>query len=232
MTARTGLAYLFHFEVNIVSSLGMHTLSLNQVIPERVFTHPDHVFYDQRLLAYMARRICILFETGQATPHHPRMSTLSLVEPDGRSHRIILARPKSLFTAKSLTVVGFFGQRRVEGIEHLPMDSTDHQLVQTMREHEGLFSYSTQELTCGNFVNLVMFRDEEAKNFWGTCPVHARFAREISPQYYYTVRIYNGLLADGLTHPDQLNLQWAKYYDYQNEGVWMAARRLQGAGVS
>ncbi len=201
-------------------------LKPNQFIPDRIFTHPDHIFYDQRLLAYMARRLSLLFETGQMTPHHPRMSTLNLIEPDGRSHRIIVARPKELTCASELTVVGFFGQRRVHGVEHLPMDSTDHLLVETMRDHDGLYSYSTQELTCGNFVNLVIFRDEEAKNFWGRCPVHARFAHEISPQYYYTIRIYNGHLPNGLPKSDQLALQSVKYYDYQSQPMWQAARQL------
>ena len=212
---------------------GVQTLSTKEVVSDRIFTHPDHIFYDQRLLAYMARRVCTLFETGQATPFHPRMSTFNLVEPDGRSHRIILARPKELACAKELTVVGFFGQRRVEGIEHLPMNSTDHLLVETMREHAGLFSYSTQELTCGNFVNLVLFQDEEAKNFWGRCPVHHKFASEISPQYYYSIRIYNGDLPQGLNQSDRLILNWAKYYDYRSEPVWQGARPLhasQGEG--
>lgn len=201
-------------------------LSPAQFLSERAFTHPDHIFYDKRLLAYMARRVCTLFETDQVTAHHPNMTTLSLMEPDGRSHRVIVSRPRELAASKSLTVVGFFGQRRVAGTEHLPMDSTDHMLVQTMRDHDGLYCYCTQELTCGNFVNLVLFRDLDAVQFWGRCPVHARYAQEISPQYYYTVRIYNGELPNGLSAPNEIKLGSVKYYDYQSVPMWRGSRPL------
>jgi len=210
----------------MTGSPSVQELSPTQFLSERAFTHPDHIFYDKRLLSYMARRVCGLFETGQVTANHPHMTTLGLMEADGRSHRVIVSRPRELMMSGSLAVVGFFGQRRVAGTEHLPMDTTDQMLVQTMRDHDGLYCYSSQELTCGNFVNLVLFRDIEAVQFWGRCPVHARYAQEISPQYYYTIRIYNGALPDGLSVPGKLMLGSVKYYDYQSVPTWRGSRPL------
>ncbi len=68
---------------------------------------------------------------------------------------------------------------------------------------------------------------EEAKNFWGRHPDHARLAAELSPRIYHSVRIYNGQLTAGIAGPDSLRLNTVKYYDFGESPTWRGLRLLE-----
>ena len=127
--------------------------------------------------------------------------------------------------ASALSIVGFFGQKRFDGDVAL-VNERDRLLAQEMENHPGLISYSSLELTNGDYANCVLFVDEAAKNHWGTSPVHAQVVRELSPCYYYSVRLYNGLLTGDLCQRPELQLTCAKYYDYSCQPAWRALRWL------
>jgi hypothetical protein len=47
---------------------------------------------------------------------------------------------------------------------------------------------------------------------------------EISPPYYKSVRLNNGVLPEGLAAPDDLYLERVKYLDYDTNPPWRAMR--------
>lgn len=202
-------------------------LSSDSIVPERLFTHPQHTVYDARQLRYMIATVCRLFEMGRLSSQPQPLDRVE-VEPDGRTHRLLIIRPDELeptIERPPLTVVGFFGQRLV-GKELKALQSRDDLLVELMEGQTGLLSYTTLELTCGNFANCILFASEEAKDSWGKNAVHREIARELSPYFYNSIRLYNGVLSKGIGRPETLHLRTVKYFDYRSQPVWRAERRL------
>jgi hypothetical protein len=77
----------------------------------------------------------------------------------------------------------------------------------------------------GDFGNLVLLSNEEAKTKWMQGKIHNR-AVELSPDYYQYVRINNGVLPEGIMKPDLLQITRVKYYDYSEDPSWKAVRKL------
>ncbi|MEZ4709521.1 MAG: hypothetical protein R3A44_20090 [Caldilineaceae bacterium] len=178
------------------------------------------------MIKRLGKVIDVLTRLEETTRH----ALLQQVEPDLREHRIILGpawrapRDKEI----ALSVVGFFGQKRFDGDAGL-INARDRLLAQEMENHLGLISYSSLELTNGDYANCVLFVDDAAKNHWGSSPLHAQIATELSPRYYFSVRIYNGVLSGKLWQESVLQLTCAKYYDYSCQPAWRALRRLDAS---
>lgn len=199
-------------------------LSPTDIINERPFTHPAHTLAEMKILRAMIDRLCLVVE------NHPRQTPLPYPvmapEPNGRSHRLALIHPKRLRQPGALVAIGFFGQRR-SGVCSALVDEMDVILVAELVEYPGLLSYSTLALGDGNFGNLILFEDLRAKNHWSGGKMHAR-AVTLAPDYYYSVRIYNSILPDGITASSTLRLTEVKYFDYQSQPLWRATRKLEG----
>ncbi len=204
---------------------GMVQLETGEVVAGRYFTHPQHIYYDGRILSYMLRRLCHLLESGQPTDPPTPVLKMEHPEPDGRDCRFIVVRPEQLAPLTDLVVVGFFGQRRYDADPH-PVARLDSLLVSELVEHPGLLSYITLELTNGDYANCVLFADDDAKSRWSLSETHSRTANEISPNYYFSIRLYNGRLPSGLMQSDNLHLDVVKYYDYRGESLWRAMRPI------
>jgi hypothetical protein len=101
-----------------------------------------------------------------------------------------------------------------------------------MNAHEGLLSYSSLELTNGDYGNCVVFTDEAAKNKWGFSPTHKEIVEDLSPSYYESVRLYNGTLPKTIMDEHLLQLNLVKYLCYQQNPPWLAIRPLQSQPVS
>jgi hypothetical protein len=95
-----------------------------------------------------------------------------------------------------------------------------------------LLSLSTVRLPDDNFANLVLFTDPESKEHWNYSPVHRDLVAEISPPYYESVRLNNGVLPDGLDAPEKLYLERVKYIDYTSDPPWRAVREFLGTDVT
>jgi hypothetical protein len=80
----------------------------------------------------------------------------------------------------------------------------------------------------GDFANLVMFTDPEAKDKWNTSPLHYETVAKISPPYYKYIRLNNATLPFGLDDPEAMNLIRVKYIDYSANPPWRAVREFGG----
>lgn len=205
----------------------MNILQHDERVTERRFTHPHYIEVEVRLLRYMLSRLCQVLEAvhWRANPNTLAPVTHELVEGDGRHHRIIPIRPNLLRDRRCFSIVGFFGQRRFDA-DGSGIASRDQMLFDEMEQHEGLLSYSSLELTNADYGNCVVFADEVAKQHWGYSRNHQVAAQVLSPGYYHSVRLYNGVLNAPLMEPHKLRLTVAKYYDYSAEMPWSAIRHI------
>ena len=198
-------------------------LGPNQIVEQRPFTHPAHSFTDLSILHYMIDRLCLILKESTTRPAQP----IFLTEPDGRAHRLVLIRPRHLTTANNFATVGFFGQKRGD-VPYGYLDALDEVLLSELSAHPGMLSYCTLRLPHGDFGNLVLFTSLDDISDWSRSPNHAR-AVDVSPGYYASVRIYNGILPGGVSDSKSLRLNKAKYFDYQSHPIWQAVREIQEA---
>ncbi len=203
-------------------------LGTDELVENRPFTHPAYTSIDSRQLCYMLMRLSqvVNSQTANSNPNLFHPESHELFEADGRHHRIIPIRPKLLLDATQLTIVGFFGQQNFCS-DGTGIASRDKMLFDEMRNHHGLLSYSSLELTNGDYGNCVIFLDENAKDNWGYSQVHAEAVQEMSPKFYNSVRLYNGLIEGNIYDYYRLKLTVVKYYDYSNQQMWSGKRNLQ-----
>jgi len=100
----------------------------------------------------------------------------------------------------------------------------DKRFEQVFHEHAGLLSLSTVRRPNGDFGNLVVFTDPEAKDQWNRMPLHSDTVARISPPYYEHIRLNNGYLPDGLDAPEEMRLVRTRYIDYGEDPPWRAVR--------
>ncbi|MEM9773962.1 MAG: hypothetical protein AAF902_05245 [Chloroflexota bacterium] len=202
-------------------------LGPKEVMLDRPFTHPAYADIDSRQICYMLMRLSQIVNSITATknPNLFAPESHELFESDGRHHRIIPIRPKLLVDASSLCIVGFFGQRNLSS-DGESIASRDKMLFSEMRKHKGLLSYSSLELTNGDYGNCVIFADQAAKDNWGFSQIHAEAVNDLSPLYYQSVRLYNGEITGNVYDFYRMRLTVAKYFDYSEKPVWFGVRPL------
>lgn len=198
------------------------TLGKLELIPERPFTHTDHVSKDREVLVHMAKQARSVLEMHPDTLGENE--TVFIEEQDERYHRLFVTRPGTLSQARDLYLVGFFSHKQ-EGAAADHFGDLDDQLVEQIPSYQKILSYSTMALPSGDFGNLVLLSDEETKFKWMQGEIHNQ-AIALAPGYYQFVRINNGVLPDGVMQPDALQITQVKYYDYEEDPPWKAVRKF------
>lgn len=201
----------------------MIDLQPDETLSDRPFTDLRHSATDLVILRYLVTSIRMTIEAPDLYADQPR--PVILYQPSARhwTNRRVLTQPERLAAATSLTVVGFFGQRS-PGANLKRAQRLDHELVAELGAFEDLFCYASLLLPTGNFANLVLFASMAAKDAFGESPRHAYAVRLLTPDFYHSVRLYNGELPKGLADPDALRLLVVKYYDYRSRPLWRARR--------
>lgn len=199
-------------------------LGVTESVPRRPFTSIALYSHDMEMLGVMLQEL----REGMAKL---QVSDLIAFVPqewvvDGLKHRIIVARPDILKASPHFCVVGFFGQRHLH-LDGGPLEEANTEIILEFRHHLGILSYSSMELPDGNWANLVLHDVPEVRENWRASESHARAARELSPIFYRTVRIHNGVLPGGLAGGSGLEIERTKYWDYRRKSrVWQAVREL------
>lgn len=207
----------------------VQTLSASEIITERPFTQPRHTARDLVVLRKMIDQLCLVVENLAQFSGQSRPIIIKRKGGDGYDERVVISRPGQLsIPLRPLTIVGFFGQKRPTIHEPLIpiVESLDTTLLGEFANHPNLYSYSTTQLPSGNYANLVLFGSPTARDNWGDSPAHIKAALEISPQFYQSLRLYNGKLPMGLMVSDLLHLTRIKYYDFRDTPVWRAIREI------
>lgn len=201
------------------------TLDPTDVLHNRPFTHPNHIVGDVNSLRYMVDQLCMFLDVPRLCAD--RSPPLVVHQPPGDqwTYRLVVVRPDELRAGRQLTFVGFLGQRR-EGADKELAHQFDRMLVDEIPDYPGLLSYSTMALISGNYSNLVLFTDPSAKQQWSRSQAHAQAVNRLAPDYYHSVRLYNGFLPRGIHASRELQLERIKYYDYRDDPWWHAVREF------
>ena len=195
-------------------------------IENKPFTDLSHSAEDLARLKRMAQQLVDFYETSEY-----RISSKSKVPvhrsgSEGSEFKIYYIQPQQLFRLKNLSVVGFFGHRR-KNADIAPLVQADKQFEKVFSNFEGLLSLSTARLPSGDFANLVLFTDNEAKDQWHFNPLHYDTVAKISPPYYKSIRLNNGILPEGVRSPNLLRLTKVRYLDYTVSPHWRAVRKIE-----
>ena len=199
------------------------TLSPEERVADRTFSDPENSAGDLKTLRYMAHQLVDTYDDPVVCDFVPGKGAICKSEPSGRYFRIYYIQPKLLFDLENLTVVGFFGKRRPDA-DIRPLLQADKRFEHEFHNHPGLLSLSTVRIPGGDFANLVLFTDPESKDRWNNTPIHRDLVAEISPPYYSSIRLNNGILPAGLAAPDELELTKVTYIDYSSDPPWRAVR--------
>jgi len=200
-------------------------LNSEERVEGRPFTDPVHSNSDLDRMQMMAQQLVDTYDDPVVCDFVPGKNVVCESDPQGRHFRIYYIQPELLFSSKNLTVVGFFGIKR-PGADIQPLIRADKRFEQEFHNHPGLLSLSTVRLPSNNFANLVIFTDPEAKDYWNQTPIHRDLVAEISPPYYRSIRLNNGILPEGLVAPEKLRLIRVKYIDYMSDPHWRAVRNF------
>lgn len=200
-------------------------LSPSERLTDRRFTDPEHSDGDLDRLRRMVRQLVDTYDDPVVCDFAPGKRPICQSDPNGRHFRIYYVQPGLLFDLENLTVVGFFGKKRPEA-DIRPLLDADKRFESEFHHHGGLLSLSTVRLADGDFANLVVFTDPDAKDRWNSAPIHRDTVARISPPYYSSIRLSNGHLPHGVAYPDRLVLERVKYIDYRADPPWRAVRTL------
>jgi hypothetical protein len=200
-------------------------LTAAEHLPSHPFTDPEHAETDAARLRAMTRQLIDTYEDPLICDFSITHGAICQSDPQGRHFRIYYIQPDKLFRDKNLSVVGFFGQKRPNA-DVKPLLKADKQFEAIFPQFEGLLSLSTVRLGNGDFANLVLFSDDEAKDQWNFNPLHYETVNRISPPYYKNIRLNNGILPNGLADPDGLKLTQVRYIDFESMPFWTAIRSL------
>ena len=201
-------------------------LRIDEGVESRPFSDPGHTPGDLATLRHMAHQLVDMYDDPAHCDFVPGNRAICQSDPQGRHFRIYYIQPRLLFARKNLTVVGFFGQKR-PNVDIRPLIQADKQFEGEFQNHPGLLSLSTVRLPDGDFGNLVLFTDPQARDAWNYNRLHYETVQKISPPYYQSIRLNNAMLPQGLDAPDDLHLVRVKYIDYASDPPWRAVREFE-----
>lgn len=207
-----------------VSTSGPYiSLRPTEVVPGRPFTNLAHTDQDITHLEYILSRLRQVL--NQLSLERPQPYLFYLAEAAGRQHRLFLQNAPYLQGSCDLIAVGFCGQRRPVA-DRSPLETADAEISQELPQNPYLLSYNSLELADGNWCNLVLFSQAQGLAYWLRGAKHEQAARELSPQFYYSIRLHKAILPGGLFSGHPLTLQRTKYYDYKGKVTWGAIREF------
>lgn len=202
------------------------TLKPTEVVQARPFTNPDRIANDVNTLRFMVDQLCLFLENNHFNTNQSSPIIVHQPSRDNWFYRLVIARPEILVQPGELAFVGFLGHRREDANLELA-DEFDQILVNEIPDYPGLLSYSTMALVSGDFSNLVIFTDNSVKEQWSKSKAHEQAVRKLSPDFYVSIKLYNGQLPGGLADSRALQLTRIKYYDYRVQPRWHAVREFQ-----
>ncbi|GAB4431612.1 MAG: hypothetical protein OHK0015_18280 [Chloroflexi bacterium OHK40] len=200
-----------------------HLLAPAELVPGRPFTDPERIDTDLAVLDAMRTTLHAVVATIAEAPD----GLIYLPEADGRTHRVVLLNRAGLLAPVPLAVVGFFGERR-HGAEDERLAALDAELIDELRSHPYMLSYSSRELASGRWANLVLLTDYQGASRWRASARHSYAVAHVAPEAYSRIRLHNALLPGGLGGPPMIHVRTA-YYDFEGPTLWHAVRPARNA---
>ena len=171
---------------------------------------------DLIVLRYLARRLHLILRQLDSPTTQREPLIYLLPERRGRIHRAVIYKYQELSLERRFTFVGFVSRKQKNLCSSVKRDvqMVDQKLIKDLVGSPGILSYSSLELRNGDWSNLVVMSDANAKAQIKGTLTHAYAAYQLAHRYYEWIRLHNGILAEGLDHTEML-LQRTKYYTFQ-----------------
>lgn len=195
--------------------------------------HPcaDVRLYDSdiALLNYLLQDLRVLVR--RMAKHEIKVSAHQslLWEVHGLNRRTVVCDPTRLLRPDDFLMVGFLGDRRARtgsGFDEAELD-----IIEQLRSHPGILSYSSIELVDDQWANLVVHTQTGDREAWRHSDVHISAAEILAPKMYHSVRIHNGCIRGGVIGSETVVIESTKYWDYDARELWHAMRRLPGGAT-
>jgi hypothetical protein len=171
---------------------------------------------DLLVLKYMAQRLRLALYQLDQTLYTSSPLLHYVQERRERTHRIALYRYQELFLHSAFPFVGFVS-RRHRGLSQWVIDEiqkVDALLIEEILANVGILSYSSLQLSNGDWYNLVIMQDVAAKAHIKQNRTHNYAAYHLATHYYEWIRLHNGLFLEGLDSTRML-LYKTRYYIFQ-----------------
>jgi hypothetical protein len=172
---------------------------------------------DLIVLRYMARRLHLILH--QLDTPIPTISDQPFIyhlpERYGRMHRIAIYKYQELLFRSNFTFVGFISHKQKNLQPHIiaEIEATDRKLVNELVGNPGILSYSSLELRNGDWCNLVVMNNANAKTHLKNTKTHTYAAHQLAGHYYEWIRLHNGIMSEGLDHTE-MHLQKTRHYSF------------------
>ncbi len=205
-------------------------LSPTRTAPRRPFTSLWQCESDIALMTSMLEDLRALLAGARcgAVEIVPYQRIAKQVHGFGR--RVIVCRPERLEELKQQYVVGFFSQRR-PGADQKVLERANLGVVREFPNHPSILSYSSWELSAGNWANFIVGSDPDTAARWRECEAHAKSVAELASAHYRNVRIHSGRLPGGVGGPRSMVIERSKYWDYESPALWRAVREYPAAAA-
>jgi len=187
----------------------------------RPFTHPGLASRDRDIL------IGLLRDVRKSRDAPPQVES-----PRRGRDRLIITQTGRRYDGGPVAIVGFFGERNPGGSDEVAdaVERVNARMVADFDDFPILLAYVSRLLDDGlNYANLVVLAGADGINAWRELPEHVQAASDLAPNFYSSVRIYNGSLQSSLDSPEDLEFHVVKFWDYGGRRVWHATRDLAGA---
>ncbi len=205
--------------------MATRVLNADQSVARRPFTSISLFRRDLATLSYITEDLRALLARMAAGEVTLTPYLVNEWEVHGLKRRAIVTNPMGLHNRRTVCVVGFFGERHLDR-DTTPLEEANADIVLEFKNYPGILSYCSMELADGNWANLVLHDVPQVREYWRSSELHARAAHELSPLYYRTVRIHNGVLPGGLMSGRAIVVERTKFWDYRSPRVWHAVREL------
>jgi len=205
----------------------VHELAPNESIAEHPITDVANYRNDIALLDYLLQDLRVLIR--RSTKGEIVLTPQQVITWDvhGLERRTVICDPSGLEGARTVQIVGFFGDRRNPADEDAVMAS-ELDLIAEFASYPGILSYSSVELVDHYWANLVVHRSPTDREDWRGSETHKYAVDHVAPAAYHGVRIHNGRIADGICGRGSVILESTKYWDYDVAPTWHASRLLPG----
>ena len=209
--------YLVTASIERGKNMYQHAGLLKQDMPDNhLYADVTKGKLDLMILRHMARRLHLTLYQLEAPVSAPQPLLYKLQERHGRTHRIVIYKYQELLLKRRLTFVGFISgkQKHLHASVIYAIQMVDRKLVQELVDIPGILSYSSLELRNGDWCNLVILSDANAKKQLKNTETHAYAAYELANNYYEWIRLHNGIMPQGLDHTEMV-LQRTRRYFFQ-----------------
>jgi hypothetical protein len=191
-------------------------LNKYEALDDRMLSPGNKGRQDLVILRHMAQRIHVTLHLLD----QPVSKLLPLLyyseERHRRTHRIAIYQPGELPLTSSIAFVGFVSGKRKPTSPPVvnEIHVVDKKLIAQLVGIPGILSYSSLELRDGNWCNLVLLSDANAKIHVKNTDTHAYAAYQLAPSYYDWIRLHHGIMPRGLACYEMV-LQRTRHYIFQ-----------------